>query len=558
MDLIKPLPLSLLVGLAPLAHSQKLIHTHIGDAAQLNLGGEVRAAGDVNGDGTADYVLGIPERNDVSQDFGEVRVHSGLTGQVLRSWTGLAGGERLGESVVGVGDVNADGFGDVLAGAIGAGSGGEVRLYSGADGTLLRMHASEGPNDEFGVDVDAAGDLDLDGVTDYVVGAARARSMGNIRAGAIYAYSGATGAQLLFRGGVSSGDRFGSSVRAAGDVNGDGRSDFVVGAPDNDDNGSRSGAVEMISGLTGTTIWRRIGLASTDEFGEPLDGAGADMSGDGVPDVVVGTARADYVFVLSGATGNTIRLHTGAGTGGNSPAYGRGVCALPDVDGDGLGEYGIGDPTAYNLGEIRVHSGASGDAILVTNWLDQNHSFGEEITHVGDLNGDGLPEIGVGATGFDPPALGNAGRVGIYSPQPGIGTAYCGPAVIGSSGRPATIIAYGSRTVSDECFSLTAVGLPIATFGYFIAGTAQANSMPLGSIGIVCIGGANVARFNAPEQIVRGPSGSAEIDLLQIPGNPPRPVMPGETWNFQCWFRDSNPAGNATSNFSSGVSVSFQ
>ncbi len=544
--------------LVPPLTAQKLLHLHVGGTSQLNMGEEIRAAGDVDGDGLGDYVLGLPKRDANGQGSGEIRIYSGATGLLIRSHAGLNAGDQLGFSVVGVGDLNGDGHGEVLTGNPGVGNGGGATVFSGIDGSVLYTLTAASPNDQFGTDVASVEDVNFDNVPDFAVGAPRDGQGTNGESGSVTVYSGATGMALFTKYGDDHTDEFGARLRGAGDVNQDGRGDLIVGSVRDDNGGTNAGSAHLISGDQGATLWRADGEAKGDEFGNSLGASGDDMNGDGTPDVVVGTDQRDYVHVLSGVDGSVIRRVSAGDTGSSGTTFGHGVTALGDIDGDGLGEYAVGDFTAYVLGQVRVFSGATGDEIYVLTWVDQNDRYGSTVENVGDLNGDGLDEFAIGAFGFDPAPFGNAGRAAIHSPQAPIGTRYCNPAVVGSSGRPATISAYGSTVIADECFSLTANALPIGTFGYFFAGTAQNMVMPGGTIGVVCVGGANVARFNSMDMVIRGPGGSIEVDLLRIPGNPPRPVTPGESWHFQCWFRDSDSAGSATSNFTDAVRVTFQ
>ena len=103
--------------------------------------------------------------------------------------------------------------------------------------------------------------------------------------------------------------------------------------------------------------------------------------------------------------------------------------------------------------------------------------------------------------------------------------------------------------------TLTASGLPPGQFGYFLAGRMQGFSNPPGSQGILCLAG-NIGRYDEVPEIIQGPTGSFVLDLGSIPVNPPTAVQPGDTWNFQCWYRDANPG--PTSNFTDAVSVTFQ
>ncbi|MFT4648200.1 MAG: hypothetical protein ACI9X4_001422 [Glaciecola sp.] len=136
-----------------------------------------------------------------------------------------------------------------------------------------------------------------------------------------------------------------------------------------------------------------------------------------------------------------------------------------------------------------------------------------------------------------------------------IGTNYC-QAEVNSTGFTAAIVATGSESVAANDLTLTATGMPLNEFGYFLGATAQGFiPLPAGSDGNICLGG-QLARFNQPSLIRNsGATGefSASIDLTSVPTNPAQPVLAGQTWSFQCWHRDG-----VTSNFTDGVSISFQ
>jgi len=140
----------------------------------------------------------------------------------------------------------------------------------------------------------------------------------------------------------------------------------------------------------------------------------------------------------------------------------------------------------------------------------------------------------------------------------GLGTVFCDPAVTNSTGSPATIAASGSGSVSDNDFTVTASSLPMNQFGYFIASQGQSSGVnPPGSQGTLCLGGPSpILRFTSQ----LGNSGSAGefsamLDLANFPPPYSGAVLPGQTWNFQAWFRDVNPT--STSNFTNGISVLF-
>ncbi len=140
----------------------------------------------------------------------------------------------------------------------------------------------------------------------------------------------------------------------------------------------------------------------------------------------------------------------------------------------------------------------------------------------------------------------------VFTTAVAIGANYCSPAANNSSGSPATICAAGSNMVAATDLHLYAAELPDAQFGYFLASQTQGLFNPPGSSGLICLGG-NIGRYNQVANIIQGPMGSIQIDLTAIPVNPPTAVIPGDTWNFQCWFRDIG----STSNFTDAVRVTF-
>jgi hypothetical protein len=134
------------------------------------------------------------------------------------------------------------------------------------------------------------------------------------------------------------------------------------------------------------------------------------------------------------------------------------------------------------------------------------------------------------------------------TPCQGPGTSYC-PVVANSTGGPGWLCAEGSAVVTDDDLTLVAGGLPAGEFGYFLASRTQGQTMPASSSGVLCLAG-NIGRFNG--QLIQGPTGVLPVDLSSIPVNPPRAVQPGETWSFQCWYRDGG-----TNNFTNGLAVTF-
>jgi len=137
-----------------------------------------------------------------------------------------------------------------------------------------------------------------------------------------------------------------------------------------------------------------------------------------------------------------------------------------------------------------------------------------------------------------------------------LGSRYCDPAVTNSSGNPAAMLVDGSVVASDNDFLLVCVDMPTNQYAYFLTSQTQGFvAQPGGSQGNLCLGG-EIGRFSSQIQNsgIFGTVGIS-VDLTALPLTPPHAVAPGETWSFQCWFRDVNPT--PTSNFSDGFSVTF-
>ena len=178
------------------------------------------------------------------------------------------------------------------------------------------------------------------------------------------------------------------------------------------------------------------------------------------------------------------------------------------------------------------------------------HNLGGSVSGAGDVNKDGYADLIVGAH-FDDNNGANAGMARVFSGCDALGTSYCAPAVPNSSGQPAVISACGSDLVSEGYVMLRARDLPPDQLGYFLTSRTQGFFMPPGSDGNICLGG-DIGRFEG--NVGRGPAFSLQIDLSAMPLNPPAAAAPGETWNFQAWYRDVG-SGN---NFTDGVSITYQ
>jgi len=386
-----------------------------GTQVQESLGASLAALGDLNGNGVIEYAVGSPYFSTPGvPNRGKVDVW-GVDGTLLFSILGNAAGDNFGFSVAALGDVNGDQISDIL---IGAYSGEYIQVRSGADGSLIRqadgITFGSAPGGFFGWAVAEIGDLDQDGVNDY---AASAPYGGLNGYGLVVVLSGATGAQIP--GGAIQGypnlPGVGHSMSKLGDVNGDGRPDFLLGTPY-----SSTGTALVVSGLNFSSLQIQTGTPSPHfsyEFGNSVAGLG-DINGDGISDYGVTEPGTNSATVYSGANGTVLHLF-GPEPSQFSPnaGYGLMMASAGDVDRDGVGDILISQKNYLNAplpnsGAVYVYSGRT-FAILDLfvagpNWWFENiHA----LTSLGDINGDGYPDIAFGSPGANSGTIGAAGRV---------------------------------------------------------------------------------------------------------------------------------------------------
>jgi len=360
-------------------------------------GWSIDLIGDVNGDGSADILVGSPSDDTNGDLTGSARVFSGADGTELLAVFGEIGpfdiADQLGTSVAGLGDVSGDGVPDFIAGApsrvLNNLRAGGADVFSGADGEkLYSVQGDAAVNFEsFGQAVSGIGDVNGDGVPDFVVGAQS--TDGN--PGFARVFSGVDGTTLFTVDAGDQGNRFGSAVSGAGDVDGDGVPDFIVGDK------SDAGRARVFSGVDGALLLT-LGSMSVSETDDAVDGIG-DVNGDGLSDVVVGLQGGIFdptsVAVYSGADGSALFTFEGELIDGTSDGLGRTVAGAGDLDGDSVPDVLVGIPRidrVNNAGAVRAYSGADGSE-LFTVAGNPDDSIGFALGAEGDLNGDAIPDF---------------------------------------------------------------------------------------------------------------------------------------------------------------------
>ncbi len=352
--------------------------------------------------------------------------------------------DRLGRGLSTIDDLDGDGLPDFVVGAPNALNGfginrGVVRVFSSKTGqVILTLNAPEGgfANVEgFGWSVLGIPDANGDGKPDIVVGAPRTDWFGQTDIGFVFVFSGATGAQLMQDVGEVANGRRGWSLCNVGDWTGDGKNDFAVGAPeDNYFPLDASGCVVIYNGQTlaqafGAGNSAIVGLQVDGQFGHSID-AVPDINGDGRPEIIIGAPDHDILpatdagiaRVYARTPAGFVLLNEKSGTTTNAHV-GTAVCGIADVNGDGLGEFALGEPDytgpALYSGRVRVFSGSNFALLRTFLGTGQQDFLGNSIAGAGDFDNDGRGDIIVGAFGYDNAPGAFNGRADVYAVQSG-------------------------------------------------------------------------------------------------------------------------------------------
>lgn len=387
-------------------------HIISGNQMEERLGSAVSGVGDVNKDGYGDFVAGAP----YGASRGRVILVSGRDGQYIRQWSASEGSYFFGASVAGAGDINRDGYPDILIGDFldrqaGVHTG-RVFLKSGKDGSSLwEFSCLDTESARCGYSLAGQCDFDGDETPDFLIGADFYGQTGGV-----FAVSGARLEVLWSLTGPQIGSQFGSSVSCQGDADGDGLDDILVGAPESL---SGRGSALVYSSATGELIHRVDGNISSN-LGASVSFIG-DIDGDDRDEFVLGAPHSmqdtGSAWIISGGAGLVIQ-ELRPETGRN---FGSSVSYLGDINADEVPDFMVGDPTfSYTQGRVYVFSGKDLElfSTYTGEWI-QNGSdgFGGSLFSASDANADGVMDIVIGAP-INSGAASEAGRVYLfYSPN---------------------------------------------------------------------------------------------------------------------------------------------
>jgi hypothetical protein len=372
-------------------------------------------------------------------------------GQVLRTeWLGSQDAARFGHSVAVAGDVDGDGVEDLLVGESlydGAGTdSGRLHVYSGGSFALLRTHDGAAAGDQFGYACAGIGDLDQDGFSDYVVAAPWFDAAAGVNCGRVHAISGQSGGALWTADGAKAGALLGQALAGIADMDADGRPEVLAGAPaidavyvldmtgavtksfspsvkfsgygsalartgdvdlDGHDDFMISdpfhstslfqpdlrGRVEVRSGASGAKLFEFIGDTAGYEIGRALAGI-HDADLDGRPDLLV-TGQGvgvDIILIASGKDGSTIFKEMSTATGYR---LGFAATAVPDFDFDGVPDFAVSVADSAGVPMVRVYSG---DALAEVAEIGESSPSGDAVDFgnaigAADWNGDGIGDL---------------------------------------------------------------------------------------------------------------------------------------------------------------------
>lgn len=313
-----------------------------------------------------------------------------------------------------IGDLNGDGFDDAMIGSPTPEGSAHV-LYGGPEmGTGVVSSASlpsiesTSKDARFGVSAAGIGDIDGDGFDDVVIGASKQDARG-----AAYLFHGPISGAMDDRDaagsllGASDGDQLGSTLAAVGDVSGDGVVDLLVGSHGYQGGYGKaylvSGAISGSGAPVTDVAFASIEGRNASRTGASI-GGGDDLNGDGVPDIIIGAPGAGWASVFYGPVSGDLTINNADVLVEGDEHTGMAVATAPDLDGDGYSDFLVGSPT-FSAATVALFSGSTSGSVTLTDAdtliiSDESRAtLGGDIQLVDDIDQDGLPEVLI-STGY--------------------------------------------------------------------------------------------------------------------------------------------------------------
>lgn len=395
------------------------------------------SAGDVNGDGYADVIIGANSYDNGQTDEGKAYLYYGAASglSAVPAWTaeGNQEGALFGHVVASAGDVNNDGYSDVIVASPGYSNGqsgeGRVFVYYGSANGLPATANWTGESDKadayYGNSAASAGDVNKDGYSDIIIGAPYySSSLFKPQTGRVYVYygsaSGLSGTASWTKDGASAYNMLGFSASAAGDVNKDGCSDVIVSAPGYGSGQTYEGIAYLYlgksTGLQTTAAWNYESNRDTIGFGFCVSPAG-DINNDGYADVIVGVPDYSNGQAGEGAAYIFCGQSSGLSSAPNwfkesnieKSSFGYSVASAGDVNHDGYNDILIGSPNYANgnivEGAAYLFYGTASGLSSTAGWMVESNqdsaSLGYCVASAGDINKDGIKDILIGAPAYN-------------------------------------------------------------------------------------------------------------------------------------------------------------